>query len=180
MFYVTVSIPLGASLTQIAYGPGSLGTLIGNVVGFGITIAAVFTLIWLLLGGIQWITSSGDKAKVEEARDRITQAIVGLAIVMSVWGLWFLITSRFFGLNLTGTGGSSTANTQFSLVGDPNRQFDTGACASQCAREKPGCTGAVDRPEKNEFGIANCECVPPVNYRWAQSGNNPYDHCEPL
>ena len=102
-----VTIPLGTSLTGISYGIGSLGNLIGNVVGFGITLGAVFTLLWLLLGGISWITSSGDKAKLEQARDQITQAIVGLAIVMSVWGLWFLITHRFFGLNLTGGGGGT-------------------------------------------------------------------------
>ena len=177
MLYVT--IPLGTSLTDIAYGMGSLGDLIGNVAGFGIVLGAVFCLLWLLLGGISWITSSGDKAKLEQARDQITQALVGLAIVMSVWGLWLLITQRFFGLTLAG-GGISGGGTSPTLIGDPNRQFDTGACASECSRQKPGCTGAVDRPEKNEFDIPNCECVPPVNYRWVQVNNNPFDHCEPL
>ena len=102
-----VSIPLGPALSGLPYGLGSLGDLIGNTVGFGIVIGAVFALIWLLTGGLTWITSSGDKAKVEEARDRITQAIIGLAIVMSVWAIWTLVTSRFFGLNLSGGGRGS-------------------------------------------------------------------------
>lgn len=104
-----VNIPLAPSLTNFAYGPGSLGNLIGNVVGFGIIIGALFTLIWLLLGGIAWVTSSGDKAKVEQARDQITQSLIGLAIVMSVWAIWTLITSRFFGLNLGGGGSGGPA-----------------------------------------------------------------------
>src|SRR3989344_8415095 len=72
MMYVT--IPLGPAISDLPYGLGSLGDLIGNTVGFGIVIGAILALIWLLLGGITWITSSGDKAKLEEARDRITQA----------------------------------------------------------------------------------------------------------
>lgn len=109
MIYVT--IPLGPAVSGFPYGLGSLGNLIGNTVGFGIIIGAVFALLWLLLGGITWITSSGDKAKLEEARDRITQSLIGLALVMATWAIWTLVTSRFFGLNLSGgppAGGGGT------------------------------------------------------------------------
>ena len=109
-----VSIPLGPSLSGIAYGPGTLGTLISNTVGLGITIGSVFALLWLLWGGISWITSSGDKTQLEAARDRIVQALIGFAVVMSVWAIWILLTRNFFGLNLSGgdggggSGGDST------------------------------------------------------------------------
>ena len=130
MMYVT--IPLGPALSDLPYGLGSLGDLIGNTVGFGIVIGAILALIWLLLGGITWITSSGDKAKLEEARDRITQAIVGLAIVMSVWAIWTLVTSRFFGLNLGGSGISgpnSAGNNPSSPTGNTcPRGIPIGSC----------------------------------------------------
>ena len=110
MFYVT--IPLGPSLSGIAYGPGTLGTLISNTVGLGITIGSVFALLWLLWGGISWITSSGDKTQLEAARDRIVQALIGFTVVMSVWAIWILLTRNFFGLRLTdaptGGGGAGT------------------------------------------------------------------------
>ena len=98
-----VTIPLGSSLEGISYGPGSLGNLVGNVVGFAITLGAVFTLLWMLWAALRWVTAGGgDKAKVESARDRLTQSIVGFAILMAVWAIWLLITNKFFGLDLTG------------------------------------------------------------------------------
>lgn len=119
MFYVT--IPLGPAVSDLPYGLGSLGDLIGNTVGLGITLGAVFALLWLLLGGITWITASGDKAKVEQARDRITQALIGFVIVMSVWAIWLLVTHRFFGLNLSGgLGGAGTGSSTSPPGSAPN------------------------------------------------------------
>jgi len=35
-------------------------------------------LVW---GGIQWVTSGGDKENTQKARDRITHALVGVALI---------------------------------------------------------------------------------------------------
>ncbi len=53
-----------------------------------------------MLGGIQWITSGGDKASVEAARGRVTSGIVGIAILLSVFAV-VLAVEYFFGVNLT-------------------------------------------------------------------------------
>ena len=39
------------------------------------------------------------KGKTQEARDRITAALVGLAVVASAWAI-MLIISYFFGINI--------------------------------------------------------------------------------
>lgn len=46
---------------------------------------AVF--IFLAWGAFSWITSGGDKGKVEEARNRITAAIIGLTILFASFAL---------------------------------------------------------------------------------------------
>lgn len=154
-----VSIPLGSAISDLPYGIGSLGDLIGNTVGFGIVIGAVFALIWLLLGGITWITSSGDKAKLEEARDRITQAIIGLAIVMSVWAIWTLVTSRFFGLNLSGGpgggGGGSDSNvtSPSSSTGTCPRGISIGSCGIGPEGVKYRCLAPNTPCQKNPKGF---------------------------
>lgn len=76
----------------------NLGSLVGGAVGAAIVIALILAFIWLILGGIQWITSGGDKAKTEEARNRITSALVGLAIVAAAWAIMRLVGS-FFGID---------------------------------------------------------------------------------
>lgn len=57
--------------------------------------AAVLFFVWLVLGGIRWIMSGGDKAKTEEARNQITAALVGLVVVFSAWAIAQLIKTLF-------------------------------------------------------------------------------------
>ena len=65
-----------------------------------IIIAIVLALIFLIWGGIRWILSGGDKAKVESARSTIIAAIVGLIIIFLSWFIISIITQIFFGRSL--------------------------------------------------------------------------------
>lgn len=62
-------------------------------------VGALLTFGYLLWGGIDWITSGGDSGKVESARKKITQAIIGLVVLASVFAVFFVIQS-FLGLNI--------------------------------------------------------------------------------
>lgn len=46
-----------------------------------ITIGALLLIMYLLWGAIAWITAGGDKARVEQARNQLTHAVVGFAIL---------------------------------------------------------------------------------------------------
>lgn len=65
------------------------------LIGWGIQIlflvAGLVAFVYLLLGGIKWITSGGDKAAVEGARNQIIQALIGLIVVFAAWGLIVLV-----------------------------------------------------------------------------------------
>lgn len=61
--------------------------------------ATIVALIFLLIGGIKWITAGGDKAATESARGTITAAVVGLILVFSVYAIVRLI-GFFFGIDL--------------------------------------------------------------------------------
>ena len=62
-------------------------------------IAAVIALAFLIWGGIKWITSGGDKAKVEAARSTIIAAIIGLIIAFLAFFILNLVLG-LFGLNI--------------------------------------------------------------------------------
>jgi hypothetical protein len=80
------------------------GPMIQGIIRIAFVVAVILTFVFLLWGGIQWITSGGDKAKYEEARNRITAALIGLAIVALAWLVIKLVT-YFFGLpDLFGAG----------------------------------------------------------------------------
>ena len=77
----------------------NIGTLIQGIVQGALLIAALLVFLYLIWGGIQWITSGGDKSKTQEARDRITAALVGLAVVAAAWAI-MLIIQYFFGISV--------------------------------------------------------------------------------
>ena len=89
---LSISKPAGVAITNI-------GTLIRGVVQGALLVSALLVFMYLIWGGIQWITSGGDKGKTQEARDRITAAIVGLAVVASAWAV-MLIIQYFFGISI--------------------------------------------------------------------------------
>jgi hypothetical protein len=96
-----ITIPIAEHLPN---NPPDLGTYVSSIVGVALSVAALAAFIFLVFGGIQWITAGGDKGKIEEARNRITNAIIGLAIVAASWAI-FLLVDNFFGIGITGNGG---------------------------------------------------------------------------
>ena len=77
----------------------TLGSYISHIIPAVLLIAGLATFLYLLLGGVQWITSQGSKDKIQEAKDKITNAIIGLAIVASAWAIYHLI-DYFFGIGI--------------------------------------------------------------------------------
>lgn len=55
---------------------------IGGVLTLIFGLAGAIAVIFLVMGGIQYMTSGGDKVAVEASRGRITAAVVGLIIVL--------------------------------------------------------------------------------------------------
>jgi TRAP-type C4-dicarboxylate transport system permease small subunit len=67
----------------------TLGFIVGVIVFF-------FTL---LIGGIQWISSGGDKQAVEAARGKVSNALIGLVILFALFAIIQLLNT-FFGVHL--------------------------------------------------------------------------------
>lgn len=67
------------------------GNLIGTLFSGIMTTAAMLTFLYLLWGAVEWITSAGEKNKIESARNKMTQAIVGLIILAATTALFMLL-----------------------------------------------------------------------------------------
>jgi hypothetical protein len=81
-------------------GGTALGKLISNLVGALFIAGFLLALVYLIIGGVTWITSGGDKTKLEKARDEITHSILGIIIVAAAWAIAVLVAG-FFGMDLT-------------------------------------------------------------------------------
>lgn len=56
-----------------------------------IVLGAITVLIFFVWGAVEWITSGGDKSKLESARNKITQALVGLIVLAGTTALFMLL-----------------------------------------------------------------------------------------
>lgn len=75
----------------------AIGKLIGNIIGAIMILGFLFAMFYLLTGGLSWISSNGDKAQLEAARNKLTHAIIGLLIIASVWAIMNIV-APFLGL----------------------------------------------------------------------------------
>jgi hypothetical protein len=82
-----------------ALGSLTIGGVIAGAIRLVLVIAAIVFFFILVIGGIRWIASGGDKAQTEGARNQITAALVGLVIVFAAWAIVQLINT-FFGINI--------------------------------------------------------------------------------
>lgn len=77
----------------------TITNIISALIILVLIIAALVFLFMLILGGIRYITSGGDKAQTESARGQITAALIGLVIVFAAWAVINLV-NLFFGINI--------------------------------------------------------------------------------
>lgn len=74
----------------------TLGGIIALITNILIGIGIALVIIFLVLGGIRYLTSGGDQKAAQEARAMLTNAVIGFVIVLGA------ITLRFVLGNLLG------------------------------------------------------------------------------
>ena len=77
----------------------TIGGIVSGFIRLILVVASLVFFFILVIGGIRWIVSGGDKAQTETARNQITAALVGLVIVFSAWAILQLI-KVFFGVDI--------------------------------------------------------------------------------
>lgn len=89
--------PTGSEFSKL--GNYTIPQIVSALVGLVLVVAGLVAFAYLIFGGVMWISSSGDKGKIETARNTITAALIGLLIVFSTWAIIQLI-QVFFGVNI--------------------------------------------------------------------------------
>ncbi len=69
--------------------------VIGNVIRILITLGGVLAVIFIMVGGLFYVISAGDPAKVQRAKDILKQSITGLIIMIIAYPVITFIVSRF-------------------------------------------------------------------------------------
>lgn len=94
-----ISNPALSQKLQSWSGIKFLQEFLPNLITFGLVLAIVAAFFFLVLGGIKWITSEGDKERLDQAKKTITAALIGLVLVFALWAILQLL-GNFFGIDL--------------------------------------------------------------------------------
>ncbi|HOX96395.1 MAG TPA: hypothetical protein PLI45_03355 [Candidatus Woesebacteria bacterium] len=82
------------------FGYTCIWNLVSNAVNVVFILSAIIVFVLLVVSGVTWITSGGDKAKLESAQKLITNALIGLAIIAASWAIYTLVL-EFLGIDIS-------------------------------------------------------------------------------
>ncbi len=83
-------------------GINEVQSIFSNSITIMIILTIILALFFLIWGGIQWITSGGDKNKVAQARAKLTWAIIGVVVAFVSFLIVNLI-GYFFNIPIFGS-----------------------------------------------------------------------------
>jgi hypothetical protein len=72
-------------------------SLLGQLIGLVLTIAAIVAFFYLVISGFQYITAGGDAGKAQTARQGIINSLIGIIIILVSY-----LVLRYVGTFLTG------------------------------------------------------------------------------
>lgn len=73
----------------------TVGGIVSGAISLVMLVVALVFFFMLVLGGLKWVMAGGDQKNVETARNQITNALIGLAIVFASWAIVRLIEVVF-------------------------------------------------------------------------------------
>ncbi len=74
--------------------PVDLGSFIAKLINIFLIVAGLAMLIYMLWGAFDWVVSGGEKEKIDKARNKITQAIVGIIVFILVLTFFNVIAGQ--------------------------------------------------------------------------------------
>lgn len=73
----------------------TIAGIVSGAISLVMLVVALVFFFMLVLGGLKWVMSEGDEKNVTNARNQITNALIGLAIVFAAWAIVKLIETIF-------------------------------------------------------------------------------------
>jgi fumarate reductase subunit D len=105
-------LPLGAA-AQVS-NLSDVFTFINNLLNTLLPLIIAAAVVYFVYGIARYVMA-GDEAAKEAAKDKIIYGVIGLFVMVSVWGLVNILTNTFFGGSVT-NGAPSNVNDQIPDV----------------------------------------------------------------
>jgi len=128
---------------ETGLGTTDIRTVIARIIRIAFGLLGIIAVSIVVYGGFMYMTSGGDQGKVSTARKILINGSIGLAIILSAFGITEFVIRAILGQSGTGVGGfTSGTGTTGSAAGGG---FSGGAL---------GRVIRVHYPDRNETGVA--------------------------
>ena len=84
---------------DIGSSTNAVEKLISNTLVVLTVVAGIAFVLYILLGGLNWITAGGDKGKIEKAKGMMTGGAIGLIIIVLSYSITWIVGAAL-GLNI--------------------------------------------------------------------------------
>lgn len=81
----------------------TLTKIFSNTFGVLTIVGGLMFILYFIMGGIQWVSSGGDREKVEKAKKQMTNAAIGLIVVVVSYSIAFII-GKVLGIEILNPG----------------------------------------------------------------------------
>jgi hypothetical protein len=76
-------------------GLGDILTVVANVIKIAMELAGGLAVIFIIVGGIYYVTSTGDPARIKRAKEIIMQAVIGLLVIIMAYAAVIYVARAF-------------------------------------------------------------------------------------
>jgi len=95
----SITNPVINTSLQGKTGIGFFGLLLPNLFTLALIIGSIIFVFVMIMGAVQWISSGGDKQALEGAKSKISNAFVGLVIMLAIFAI-IKVLENFFGIHI--------------------------------------------------------------------------------
>lgn len=74
-------------LTKDPTGAGAISNFLSRLISLIYIVAAIFLIFFIIWGAWDWMTSEGDKEKLQSARNKILNALIGIVLFAAAYAL---------------------------------------------------------------------------------------------
>jgi hypothetical protein len=85
---------IDSNTVGIPNSTGSLGAAVVSFTNLGLTILGALAVIFMVVGGLQYVLSGGNSARTKQARETIIYAAVGLVVAGSAYAIVFFLSGK--------------------------------------------------------------------------------------
>ena len=94
---IITQFAIGTKVDKVGDGKNDLWPNIQTIINAVIGILGLVCVVVIILGGVQYMTSSGDAGKVKKAKDTILYGIIGLVVCVLAFAIVNFVLANLLG-----------------------------------------------------------------------------------